>query len=143
MRLLRTFFMLELLYQYKPLFIAFAWCSLILFILSLAIIPWIVIKIPTDYFHPRRRVKVSTQSKHPILGQLLVGAKNLLGFVLIVLGILMLILPGQGIVTMLIGLFLMNFPGKYKLERKLVSLPKVLSTLNWIRSIAKKDPLFI
>lgn len=135
--------MLELLYQFKPLFIALAWCSLVLLILSLAITSWIVIKIPADYFHPRRRVKISIQSKHPILGQLLTGAKNLLGFVLILLGILMLILPGQGIVTMLIGLFVMNFPGKYKLERKLVSLPKVLNSLNYIRSMAKKDPLFI
>ena len=39
----------------------------------------------------------------------------------------MLVLPGQGILTILMGLFLMNFPGKYRLERKVVTLPQVLS----------------
>jgi hypothetical protein len=59
--------------------------------------------------------------------------KNLLGLLLVVLGLIMLVTPGQGIVTLLIGLLLMNFPGKYHLERWLVLRPGVLKGLNWLR----------
>lgn len=135
--------MLEFLYQYKQLFIALAWGSLALFIVSLAIIPWLVIKIPADYFHEKRRSTVSSKSKHPFSAKLFAGIKNLFGFGLICFGVLMLVLPGQGILTILIGIFLMNFPGKYKIERKLVSMPKVLNSLNWIRAKANKEPLVI
>ena len=135
--------MLEFLLQYKQLFITLAWGSLVLFFVSLAIIPWLVIKIPADYFHPQRRNKVGSKSRHPILALVLAAIKNLLGFVLIILGLLMLALPGQGILTMLIGLLLMNFPGKYKIERKLVSMPKVLKLLNWIRTKANKPSVVI
>ena len=63
--------MLEFLLQYKQLFITLAWGSLVLFFVSLAIIPWLVIKIPADYFHPQRRNKVGSKSRHPILALVL------------------------------------------------------------------------
>ena len=135
--------MWELLNEYRDLFITLAWVSFILLIISVAIIPWLVIKIPADYFHHERRIRVSTESKYPILSQLLNGIRNLLGFAMILLGTLMLVLPGQGILTILIGLFLMNFPGKYRLERKLIAMPKVLKSLNWIRSKANKAPFVV
>ena len=135
--------MLEILHEYRDLFIVLAWGSFALFLISIAVIPWIVIKIPADYFGQKRRIKVSTKGKHPLLAQFLNGIRNFLGFTLIVLGILMLILPGQGILTIIIGLFLMNFPGKFKLERKLISMPKVLKSLNWIRAKANKDPFVL
>ena len=120
-----------------------AWVSIGLLIVSIAVIPWLVIKIPNDYFHEQYRVRASKKSVHPIIAQLLAGLKNLIGFVFVCLGALMLILPGQGILTILIGLFLMNFPGKYRLERKIVSLPQVLKTLNWIRTKANKPTLIV
>lgn len=133
----------ELLHNYKNELFIFAWVSIALLIVSIAIIPWIVIKIPNDYFHERNRVRISKSSNHPLIAQLLTGLKNLIGFIFVVLGILMLILPGQGILTILIGLFLMNFPGKYQFERKIVSLPRVLKSLNWIRARANKPPLVV
>ncbi len=135
--------MLELLHNYKNEFIILAWISVVLLAISIAVIPWIVIKIPQDYFSERYRVRISKQSGHPLFTQFLAGIKNLFGFILVVLGILMLVLPGQGILTILIGLFFMNFPGKYRLERKIVSSPKVLKSLNWIRAKANKSPLVI
>lgn len=135
--------MLELLLSYKNELILLAWLSAGLLLVSIAVIPWIIIKIPEDYFHERYRVRISKSSQHPVLAQIITGLKNLIGFILIMLGILMLILPGQGILTILIGLFLMNFPGKYKLERKIVSFPKVLKSLNWIRQKANKPPLML
>ncbi|MBA6417405.1 hypothetical protein H4J50_15435 [Colwellia sp. 6M3] len=52
----------------------------------------------------------------------------------------MLVLPGQGLITMLIGLSLIPFPGKHKLEKNILARKSVRSSLNWIRTKAKKDP---
>lgn len=135
--------MLEFLRQYEHAFIILAWTSFALFIISLAVIPWIIVKLPPDYFHSNKRHTVTSRSKYPLLTKVLTGIKNLIGFILLLLGILMLVLPGQGILTILIGISMMNFPGKYRLERKLVSIPKVLYSLNWIRKKASKTPLII
>lgn len=134
--------MLESLLEFKFIFVGLAWGSLVLFIVSLAIIPWLVTKIPADYFHEERRRR-DALSERSLPLQLLLGFKNLCGCLLILLGLVMLVLPGQGILTIVIGLFLMNFPGKYKLERSLVSRPKVLDSLNWIRAKAQKPPLIV
>ncbi len=134
--------MLESLLEFKFMFVGLAWGSLVLFIVSLAVIPWLVTKIPADYFHEERRRRDALIERSLPL-QLLLGFKNLFGFLLILLGLVMLVLPGQGILTIVIGLFLMNFPGKYRLERSLVSRPKVLDSLNWIRAKAEKPPLIV
>ena len=135
--------MLDLLHNYKNEFIILAWISVSLLIISIAVIPWIVIKIPQNYFHEHYRVRAAKQSNHPIMAQFFTGLKNVIGFLFVVLGVLMLVLPGQGILTILMGLFMMNFPGKYRLERKIVSAPKVLQSLNWIRAKANKPPLML
>jgi hypothetical protein len=67
-------------------------------------------------------------------------AKIILGIGLLVCGILMLVLPGQGLITILIGLSLLPFPGKDKMEQRILSRHSVRSTLNWIRIKAKKEP---
>mgnify|MGYP005656431805 FL=1 len=55
----------------------------------------------------------------------------------------MLVLPGQGLFTIFIGLILSNYPGKYRLERKLIAIPSILKTVNWLRKKSNKDPLEI
>lgn len=67
-------------------------------------------------------------------------AKIILGCVLLICGILMLVLPGQGLITMLIGLSLLPFPGKDNLQQRILARNSVRSTLNWIRLKAKKEP---
>lgn len=66
--------------------------------------------------------------------------KVLFGVLLFVCGLAMLVLPGQGLITMLIGLSLIPFPGKHKLEKNILARKSVRSSLNWIRTKAKKDP---
>jgi hypothetical protein len=66
--------------------------------------------------------------------------KIIAGLCLLVLGLLMLVLPGQGLITMLIGLSLLPFPGKAKMEQNLLARKSVRSTLNWIRRKANKSP---
>jgi hypothetical protein len=53
----------------------------------------------------------------------------------------MLALPGQGLLTIFLGLFVMNFPGKRALEVLFLRIPGVLRRLNWIRAKAKHPPL--
>ena len=74
-------------------------------------------------------------------GLLLMGIKNLLGALLVLLGIIMLFTPGQGLLTLLVGLLLMNFPGKYRLERTLVARPGVFRALNWLRGRRGAGPM--
>lgn len=66
--------------------------------------------------------------------------KIIFGICLLICGVAMLVLPGQGLITMLIGLSLIPFPGKHKLEQKLLERKSVRSSLNWIRIKAKKEP---
>ncbi|HOS97284.1 MAG TPA: PGPGW domain-containing protein, partial [Deltaproteobacteria bacterium] len=69
--------------------------------------------------------------------------KNILGAVFILAGIIMLFLPGQGVLTILIGITLVSFPRKRVLELRLVRKPSVLRALNWMRARAHKPPLLL
>ena len=110
-------------------------------IVTVIALPVVILRIPADYFVRDRRLRLVTRTQHPVIAFLLLALKNLLGLVLFVLGAVMLFIPGQGILTMLIGLLLMNFPGKYRLEQRLVRRPAVLRTLNRIRARWDREPL--
>jgi hypothetical protein len=69
--------------------------------------------------------------------------KNVLGAFLVVAGALMLFTPGQGVLTILLGLLLLDLPGKRPLERKLVSLPRVRQALNRLRARFGRPPLVL
>jgi hypothetical protein len=115
--------------------------SLTVFILSLISLPWLVAQIPEDYFLPKKRQPTQWKQLHSVIRLLALIGKNLVGCGLIVAGMLMLFLPGQGILTLVMGLLLVDYPGKFRLERKLVKIPAVLNSLNWLRRKAKKPPL--
>ena len=61
------------------------------------------------------------------------GTRSEMPKILIIAGIVMLVLPGQGILSILVGIGLTDFPGKYRLERWLARQPAVFNTMNWIR----------
>ncbi|MDA7851723.1 hypothetical protein N9I84_02515 [Gammaproteobacteria bacterium] len=115
--------------------------SIFIFILSLVGVSWFVALIPEDYFTGASRRSSKFKENAPLLSFLLLIAKNLLGFCLILGGFLMIVLPGQGLLTIITGLFLINYPGKFQLEQKIVTIPAVFKALNWIRLKAKKPPL--
>jgi len=101
---------------------------------SLAIVSFILIKLPAGYFqdsHPRG----FWLERHPAIRLLGLVGKNVVGVLLVALGILMSIpgIPGQGILTILLGIMLLDFPGKRRLEYKLVSRPRVFQTINRLR----------
>jgi len=110
--------------------------SVLTFVGSLIAIPWLVVRIPPDYFLHRRSLLELGNSSHLLLRWCVVVAKNVIGLLFVLAGIAMLLLPGQGIITMLVGLMLLDFPGKFALERWLIERPAVLRTINWIRAKA-------
>lgn len=115
--------------------------SLITFVGTLIIIPLLVLAIPADYFRPEKRVRLNTRAGHPLLHLVLLIVKNSIGSIFIVTGIAMLVLPGQGLITLLIGVMLCDFPGKYRLERKLIRYNRVQRALNWVRRKGKRPEL--
>ena len=96
-------------------------------------VPWVVARLPHDYFNQPRRSVWRESADEPLFAVVLAIAKNVLGALLVLLGLVMLVTPGQGLLTLLVGLLLMNFPGKYQLERWVVGRPGVLGALNWLR----------
>ena len=115
--------------------------SILIFILSILGISWFIAQIPEDYFLSTKRKPSKWQEQKPILRLAFIFGKNIIGFSLIIGGLLMLVLPGQGFLTIVTGLLLVNYPGKYKLEKKLVAIPSIFRALNWIRVKANKPPL--
>jgi len=127
---------------YHQWFIGMAIFSLVLFVLSLVFIPMLVILMPADYFHHRRRFE-TRQSPRTLWQIIFAIFKNIIGIILILAGFAMLVLPGQGIITLLIGISLTDFPGKYRIEKYFIEKKPVLNALNWIRSKANKPPLIV
>ncbi len=115
--------------------------SLMLFIFTLVALVFIVITLPEDYFTRDHRESSSLSQLHPLPWRILALLKNLLGGLFILIGIALLILPGQGALTILLGLTMTNFPGKYRLERFIVSRQTISKTLNQIRRRAHRAPL--
>ncbi|CAN5407484.1 hypothetical protein BH20ACI1_BH20ACI1_30370 [soil metagenome] len=101
-----------------------------------------MIKIPADYFSSSY-VKNFNSDKHFSVrwGALII--KNTIGFLLIIAGIIMIFTPGPGVPTILLGLIMMDIPGKRPLEAKLIQRPMVLSAVNELRAKYNKPPLIM
>lgn len=115
--------------------------SLLTFIGTLVVIPWLIVRIPADYFSSPRHRPAGRHFPSRVLQILLIAAKNLLGCFFIVAGLIMLMIPGQGLLTIILGLLLMNFPGKYRLEQWLIRQKRVLPLINRLRRRAGREPL--
>ena len=121
----------EFLSDYKIYLVWLGSLSFIIFIFSLLTIKWLVALIPNDYFIKKNNSEF--RSNYPIFWLVSIIIKNLVGYTLIVGGILMLVLPGQGLFTIFVGLMLSNYPGKFYIERKFIAIPSVLRAINWLR----------
>lgn len=128
-------------HDHQVIFQTLGLASLALFVISLVVFPLVVANLPADYFVRGHRDPAHQTRRHPVVWVILTVVKNILGFSLILAGIAMLVLPGQGILTILMGVALANFPGKFTLERRLVRRRSVGRALNRIRSLAGKIPL--
>lgn len=127
--------------DHEVLFSVLGVVSLTMLVVSLVVFPVVVAQLPTDYFVRERRRPARLRRRHPVLWAALTVVKNAVGLVLIAAGLAMLVLPGQGLLTILIGLALTNFPGKFRLERRLFGRPPVHRALNRVRRWAGKPEL--
>lgn len=116
--------------------------SIVMFVATLIVIPILLVRLPVDYFEDKPQPGW-LEGRHPVLRIAAYALKNLIGAVFLVAGIAMLLLPGQGLLTMLIGVSLLDFPGKRNLQRRIVARPLVLRTINRIREKFDRAPLVV
>jgi hypothetical protein len=102
----------------------------------------VMIGLPADYFvrAPERR---GFWQSHRALRLTLLVAKNLLGVVVLAAGAVMALplVPGPGVLFILLGLGFIDFPGKRSLELRLLRQPHVLSPVNKMRARFGKPPI--
>lgn len=123
----------------ESLLIGLGITSVILFLGSVVLIPLIIAYLPKDYF--TRTIKPFNQlNPLHMVGRV---AKNLIGTLFLLSGSIMLFIPGQGILTILLGLSLIDFPGKRYLETRILNSPKAKLLIEWCRSKSGHEPLII
>lgn len=123
----------------------FAVVSAIAAVVSLIALPFLVALIPDDYFAAEDRPPHVVRGRHPALYWLLRIGKNLLGLLLVLFGLVMSLplIPGQGTIMALIGLLLVEFPGKRRLEMWLIRKRRILRAINWLRARRGRPPLTV
>ena len=111
--------------------------GVVLFLGSLVVIPVIVACMPEDYF-----IRLSRRPfpRKP-LRQVLHVLKNIFGILLLIAGLLLLLLPGQGLLTMVIGISLIDFPGKHRLQIRIIRQPGIRNSIQWMRGKFGREPL--
>ncbi|HYP89850.1 MAG TPA: PGPGW domain-containing protein [Polyangiaceae bacterium] len=107
--------------------------SILAVLASVVLVPRFLASLPNDYLRAHGH-----RAPESLLARI---ARNVLGVVLALLGLAMLVLPGQGLLTLLVGLLLVDFPGKHQLVTKLLSRPKVLAVVNKLRAHKNAPPL--
>ena len=102
---------------------------------SLAVVVKVVLALPADYFEAARPPRASWTARRI--------ARNAAGLVLVVVGAVLAIpgVPGQGVLTVLAGVLLLDFPGRHRLERALLRRPGVLPAFNRLRTRFGRSPL--
>jgi hypothetical protein len=115
--------------------------SALVFVGTLVAVPALIVRIPHDYFAHATRPPGRFATHHPALRLAALVAKNALGCLLVLVGIVLLVLPGQGLLTLLLGFLLLDFPGKYALEKRLIARPRVHAAVDWLRRRARREPL--
>jgi hypothetical protein len=88
-----------------------------------------LLQLPYDYFKKIER-------NESMVKQVI---RNFLAIILIVLGVLMLFLPGQGLITIFLGLYISDTKLTKKLKDKCLSSRKIQDGLNSIRIKHGKD----
>ena len=112
--------------------------SLTTFLLSLLLIPLIVCNLSAHCF-----LDIGPKSHKNIFFAYRIALlllRNIGGILLLLAGIAMLFLPGQGILTILISLPLLSFPGKQKTFHYLIHKPAIQRSLDWIRTKSGTRP---
>lgn len=110
-------------------------------ILSLAAVTVVLVRLPATCFRDDYASPVA--GRHPFVRWMRLILKNILGALLILIGLVLSLpgIPGQGLLTVLIGFMFLDFSGKRRLQRRLVSRPTVQGAINAVRARFGKPPL--
>lgn len=100
--------------------------SLLAVLASLVLVPRFLAKLPPGY------LKAPAPPEHHSMPLRIL--RNVLGALLVLLGVAMLLLPGQGLLTLLVGVLLVDFPGKHRFVVRFLGRPKVLAVVNKLRA---------
>jgi hypothetical protein len=115
--------------------------SVVILVGTAVLVPLVVARMPAEYFV--RTGPGPWSRRHPLLRGAVWAGRNLLGAILVVAGVAMLFTPGQGILTLVVGFIVLEFPGKRELELRLVRRPRVRRAIDWIRATAGRPPLVL
>ena len=99
---------------------------------SMLIVPYFIAKLQQDFLNQR-----PSRSNNLVI----VIVRNIIGYCVLAIGIILLFLPGQGILTIVAGILLIDYPYKYKVERYILSRPKIFKVVNWSRKKMNSPPL--
>ncbi|WP_136798253.1 PGPGW domain-containing protein [Desulfosediminicola ganghwensis] len=114
--------------------------SICTFLVSIILIPILVARLPRKYFHRDYSHKHTLAQRFTLWQALRRLLRNFIGLLLLLAGIVMLFLPGQGLITIIIGIALMDFPYKKQLIYTLTRAKAVQKSLNWLRKKTRKEP---
>ena len=117
---------------------------LVTFTVNLAVVAFVLVKLPPTYFQASHARAFWSDRHHVVRWSGLI-LKNLIGVVMILLGVIMSLpgVPGQGLLTILLGLVMLDIPGKRPLETRLIRRPQVLNAINRLRAKFEKPPLIL
>lgn len=132
--------MIDWLHEHESLLLWLGVSSIASLVLAAVLLPIVVVRLPADYFVREHRIGHGRRGWVDWLWHL---GKNALGGVFVLAGLAMLVLPGQGLLTILIGLLMMDFPGKRRFERRLVGRPVILRQINRLRERRGRPPLVV
>lgn len=126
--------------SYTTLFEWLGLLSVATFLISLLLIPFLISRASVEYFLIHATIVEQRHRRHPALAFLIRIIRNSLGYVLCLAGFMMLFLPGQGILTILIGVSLLDVSWRQKALGALIHRPAVQHGLNWIRRKTGQPP---
>ena len=121
----------------EPLLPVLLISGIILILVTTLAIPLLLIRLPEDYFTTRRKPHVN---RGPVALTLYL-LRNTIATLLIIIGFIMMLLPGPGLLVLLVGIATSTYAGKYKLERAIVRQRPVFNMINWIRARYQRPPI--
>ena len=133
----------DILLAHHPLFWWLAGTSVLTFVGTLILVPVLLVRLPTNYFALNKRHPAPWAHHHPLIRGFLLVGKNILGALFFMTGFALLFLPGQGLLTMVMGIVLLDLPIKYRLERWLITRRPILHSINWLRLRAGRPQLIV
>lgn len=102
----------------------------------------ILVKLPEDHFLHTAENPAGGRPRRPSRLAFVI-LRNFVGIGILLVGVVMALplIPGPGLVLIILGLSLTSFPGKQRLERKLLGAPLALGLVNWLRAKSGRRPL--